>query len=57
LQVYVTPVVSIYGICSFLFIDLPGDQCPNVKYERDGYFVTVDIEKGISKFTYKGFKN
>ncbi|XP_068312170.1 dnaJ protein ERDJ3B-like [Pyrus communis] len=23
------------------------DQCPNVKYEREGYFVTVDIEKGM----------
>ncbi|KAJ0976367.1 hypothetical protein J5N97_018332 [Dioscorea zingiberensis] len=23
------------------------EQCPNVKYERDGYFVTVDIEKGM----------
>lgn len=23
------------------------EQCPNVKYEREGYFVTVDIEKGM----------
>ncbi|XP_007051070.2 PREDICTED: dnaJ protein ERDJ3B [Theobroma cacao] len=23
------------------------EQCQNVKYERDGYFVTVDIEKGM----------
>ncbi|CAH9112638.1 unnamed protein product [Cuscuta europaea] len=23
------------------------DQCPNVKYEREGYYVTVDIEKGM----------
>ncbi|GFS33499.1 DNAJ heat shock family protein [Actinidia rufa] len=23
------------------------DQCPNVKYEREGYFITVDIEKGM----------
>ncbi|KDO87050.1 hypothetical protein CISIN_1g0191622mg, partial [Citrus sinensis] len=23
------------------------DQCQNVKYEREGYFVTVDIEKGM----------
>ncbi|KAF3553716.1 hypothetical protein F2Q69_00014274 [Brassica cretica] len=23
------------------------DKCPNVKYEREGYFVTVDIEKGM----------
>ncbi|RDX97933.1 DnaJ protein ERDJ3B, partial [Mucuna pruriens] len=23
------------------------EQCPNVKYERDGYFITVDIEKGM----------
>ncbi|CAN6690380.1 unnamed protein product [Malus baccata var. baccata] len=23
------------------------DQCSNVKYEREGYFVTVDIEKGM----------
>ncbi|GER44345.1 chaperone protein dnaJ [Striga asiatica] len=23
------------------------DQCPNVKYEREGDFVTVDIEKGM----------
>ncbi|XP_052187037.1 dnaJ protein ERDJ3B [Diospyros lotus] len=23
------------------------DQCPNVKFEREGYFVTVDIEKGM----------
>ncbi|RZS17391.1 hypothetical protein BHM03_00049515, partial [Ensete ventricosum] len=23
------------------------EQCPNVKFEREGYFVTVDIEKGM----------
>lgn len=23
------------------------EQCPNVKYEREGYFITVDIEKGM----------
>lgn len=23
------------------------EQCQNVKYEREGYFVTVDIEKGM----------
>ncbi|KAJ9187857.1 hypothetical protein P3X46_003272 [Hevea brasiliensis] len=23
------------------------DQCQNVKYEREGYFITVDIEKGM----------
>lgn len=23
------------------------DQCQNIKYEREGYFVTVDIEKGM----------
>ncbi|KAF3521315.1 hypothetical protein F2Q69_00049744 [Brassica cretica] len=23
------------------------DKCPNVKFEREGYFVTVDIEKGM----------
>ncbi|XP_010544978.1 PREDICTED: dnaJ protein ERDJ3B [Tarenaya hassleriana] len=23
------------------------EQCPNVKHEREGYFVTVDIEKGM----------
>ncbi|URD80191.1 DnaJ [Musa troglodytarum] len=23
------------------------EQCPNVKYEQEGYFVTVDIEKGM----------
>ncbi|CAA6654377.1 unnamed protein product [Spirodela intermedia] len=23
------------------------EQCPNVKYEREGYFLTVDIEKGM----------
>ncbi|RAL43564.1 unnamed protein product [Cuscuta campestris] len=23
------------------------DQCPNVKFEREGYYVTVDIEKGM----------
>ncbi|KAK9218688.1 hypothetical protein WN943_007325 [Citrus x changshan-huyou] len=23
------------------------EQCQNVKYEREGYFVTVDIEKGV----------
>eukprot|EP01018_Ginkgo_biloba_P020697 Gb_30294 [translate_table: standard] len=23
------------------------EQCPNVKYERDGYFITVDIERGM----------
>ncbi|XP_073009336.1 dnaJ protein ERDJ3B [Typha latifolia] len=23
------------------------EECPNVKYEREGYFVTVDIEKGM----------
>ncbi|KAG5149266.1 hypothetical protein JHK82_016147 [Glycine max] len=23
------------------------DKCPNVKYERDGHFITVDIKKGI----------
>lgn len=23
------------------------DQCANVKYVREGYFVTVDIEKGM----------
>ncbi|KAF3793280.1 DnaJ protein [Nymphaea thermarum] len=23
------------------------EKCPNVKYEREGYFVTVDIEKGM----------
>ncbi|KAI7990987.1 DnaJ protein ERDJ3B [Camellia lanceoleosa] len=23
------------------------EQCPNVKYEREGYFVTVDVEKGM----------
>ncbi|KAG1326202.1 dnaJ protein ERDJ3B [Cocos nucifera] len=23
------------------------EQCPNVKFEREGYFITVDIEKGM----------
>lgn len=23
------------------------EECPNVKYEREGYFITVDIEKGM----------
>ncbi|XP_043711785.1 dnaJ protein ERDJ3B-like [Telopea speciosissima] len=23
------------------------EQCPNLKYEREGYFITVDIEKGM----------
>ncbi|KAI3773188.1 hypothetical protein L6452_04392 [Arctium lappa] len=23
------------------------EQCPNVKYEREGSFITVDIEKGM----------
>lgn len=23
------------------------EECQNVKYEREGYFVTVDIEKGM----------
>lgn len=23
------------------------DQCPNVKFEREGYYITVDIEKGM----------
>lgn len=23
------------------------EQCPNVKYEREGEFITVDIEKGM----------
>ncbi|CAA2972391.1 dnaJ ERDJ3B [Olea europaea subsp. europaea] len=23
------------------------EQCPNVKYEREGYFITVDVEKGM----------
>lgn len=23
------------------------EQCANVKYEREGYFITVDIEKGM----------
>lgn len=23
------------------------EKCPNVKFEREGYFVTVDIEKGM----------
>ncbi|CAA2963866.1 dnaJ ERDJ3B-like [Olea europaea subsp. europaea] len=23
------------------------EQCPNVKYEREGYFITMDIEKGM----------
>lgn len=23
------------------------EKCQNVKYEREGYFVTVDIEKGM----------
>ena len=23
------------------------EQCQNVKYEREGYFITVDIEKGM----------
>lgn len=23
------------------------EQCQNVKFEREGYFVTVDIEKGM----------
>lgn len=23
------------------------EQCPNVKYEREGDFITVDIEKGM----------
>ncbi|KAK7392256.1 hypothetical protein VNO78_20688 [Psophocarpus tetragonolobus] len=29
------------------FTELVCEQCPNVKYERDGYFITVDIEKGM----------
>ncbi|XP_020574849.1 dnaJ protein ERDJ3B [Phalaenopsis equestris] len=24
------------------------EECPNVKYEREGYFITVDIEKGMN---------
>ncbi|KAG6785049.1 hypothetical protein POTOM_010772 [Populus tomentosa] len=28
-------------------MDLVCEQCQNVKYEREGYFLTVDIEKGM----------
>ncbi|KAJ7973039.1 DnaJ protein like [Quillaja saponaria] len=27
--------------------ELVCEQCPNVKFEREGYFITVDIEKGM----------
>lgn len=32
--------------CSLLLFQVC-EQCPNVKFEREGYFVTVDIEKGM----------
>jgi len=41
---------AICGKFSPIFLNLPVqvcEQCPNVKYVREGYFVTVDIEKGM----------
>lgn len=32
---------------SFLFSFKVCEQCPNVKYEREGNFITVDIGKGM----------
>lgn len=32
--------------CAYEFFQVC-EQCPNVKYEREGYFITVDIEKGM----------
>ena len=32
------PVLFLFQVC---------EKCPNVKYEREGDFVTVDIEKGM----------
>ncbi|RWW74537.1 hypothetical protein BHE74_00017521, partial [Ensete ventricosum] len=31
----------------YVFLSQVCEQCPNVKYEREGYFITVDIEKGM----------
>ena len=49
--------VSVYFYCfidafvgllkSFFMSFQVCEQCPNVKYEREGNFVTVDIEKGM----------
>lgn len=34
-------------IIVYLFCFQVCEQCSNVKYVREGYFITVDIEKGM----------
>ena len=40
-------ICGTHSIASFTVIIQVCEQCPNVKYEREGYFITVDIEKGM----------
>ncbi|KAI8574299.1 hypothetical protein RHMOL_Rhmol01G0343700 [Rhododendron molle] len=38
IRVPISQPIEVFKVC---------EQCPNVKYERERYFVTVDIEKGM----------
>ena len=53
-QIYSSPLNPFYWVQyqAHLSENISGscqvcDKCPNVKFEREGYFVTVDIEKGM----------
>ena len=39
--------VTLWLFYIFYFFFQVCEQCQNVKYEREGYFLTVDIEKGM----------
>ncbi|RZR88743.1 hypothetical protein BHM03_00016390, partial [Ensete ventricosum] len=45
-DLYMGGSLKVMGL-DYVFLSQVCEQCPNVKYEREGYFITVDIEKGM----------
>lgn len=52
--IFCHPIIYFYRLCFCIYLNKYSillfqvcEQCNNVKYEREGYFITVDIEKGM----------
>lgn len=52
--IFCHPIIYFYRLCFCIYLHKYSiflfqvcEQCNNVKYEREGYVITVDIEKGM----------